>query len=104
MVSCVIRIKLIDRRYVESFMINSDHIEIKYLTAHLKAYSIQIPSLSISGIELTKSNWITTYPAAINIKHGKNWTSYHIIQKHIFKDVKAKLAAANKNLPQAGIS
>jgi hypothetical protein len=104
MVSCVVRIILIDRRYVESFMINSDNIEIKYLTAHLKAYSIQIPALSISGIELTKPNWMSEYPAAINIKHGENRTSYHIIQRKIFKEVKAKLTAANKGLPQAGIS
>ena len=103
-VSCVVRIRFTDRRYVESFSINSGNLEIKYLTAHLKAYSIQIPSLGISGIELRKSNWLTESPAAINIKHGQKSTSYYIMERKLLKEVKAKLDAMNKRFPQESLT
>src|SRR5688572_20360346 len=67
------RILLVNRKYVASLIINESNLAINYFTPYLKSKFIVLPILEIADTELTKSNLIAEYPAALNIKCKDKW-------------------------------
>lgn len=72
----IIRIIFTRRKYLTKFRIDDKNLTITYLTHFLKPYSIQLNLIDITDFELTKTNWLAEYAAAVNIRFKKEWTTF----------------------------
>lgn len=98
----IIRIVSTSRRYLTEFRIDDNNLTISYLTHFLKPYSIQFNLIDITDFEVTRANWLTEYPAAVNVRHKEEWTTYEIIDKKLKAEVKSDIAAANIGIAKGG--
>jgi len=94
-IGTIAKVLLVKRKYVASFIINESNLDINYFTPYLKRKFIALPISEIADTELTKSNLIAEYPAAVNIKCKNKWLTFEIIEKKLFKEIQNKLAVAN---------
>lgn len=93
--STLIRIFSSKRKYITSFMIDQNKLSVHYITPFLKPKAEEFEISQLQDIELTGSNWLLQYPAAVNIKCNQTWTTFHINSRQLFKDIKGRIASAN---------
>ncbi len=90
--SVIIRIFSIRRMYLTDFQIIDHVLTISYLTHFLKSYSQQFTLINTTNFEVTKANWLTGYPAAVNIRYKEQWTTFEIIDKKLKAEVQNNIA------------
>jgi len=95
LIGILIRLFTTKRKYVIQFLISETDLTINYLSPFLKNKSEKIALASIKDYEFTKVNWIVEYPAELNIKCEHHWLTYHIINKRLQQEFRARLATAN---------
>ena len=94
LMSILIRVLTIKRKYLVSLVISQTSLQIHYITPYFKNKCVTVPISAIAAIEFTKANWIVQYPAAVNIKFEDEWLTFEIIQKRLWKEIQIKLVAA----------
>ena len=94
-VGIIIRILSTSRKYLTSFHIDNNNLTVAYLTPFLTLNTTNYNFNDITDFEMTKANWITSYPAAVNFRHKQQWIKFEIIDKKLKKKV-AKILLLNK--------
>jgi hypothetical protein len=103
LLSWIIQVFVIDRKYLQSIFITNGKIRVEYLTSFLKFRVVFINIEDLSSIEFTKANSLIGYPAALNIKEKDGWQEFQLINKKLKKTILNEFAAANISLPKAGL-
>lgn len=87
------RLILFGNRYLHRFYITESHVRIEYLTELLRSVKIQIPLSQITDVELTRRNWIVSYPSALKIKIGIEWEAFQILGRKFAKQIEGEITS-----------
>jgi hypothetical protein len=94
LVGTLVRISVIKRKYITRFTITHNKLTVHYLDPFLQPKVDEFEINQLQDMELTLTNWLTAYPAAVNIKFHENWTTFHIVSKQLFDIIKGRIASA----------
>jgi hypothetical protein len=75
----IIRLLYVDRKYVSTFEIVGNTLLLSYYSIWFKNTIVDFTLSDVEKIEVTKSNWIAEYPAAVAIKVNNTWHEFQII-------------------------
>ena len=94
----LIRILLSTRKYLISYTTGASSLEIKYLTSLLKQKTYNISISEVAEIEIVKHNWFSDSPASLNLKQGKDWIGFYLVDKKLTEIVENQVDITDEYL------
>jgi len=92
-IAFVFRILLSKRRYLTRLEFSNSFLKVEYLTPLFRSADIQIGLSEITDVELTRADWFADYPAALNIKTGREWKGFQILGRKLLKQIEEEISA-----------